>query len=176
MCCGQHVDQLDSAAGLVLPAVQRATGGRGGAGAYAGAARPASPAAGPRSPLPLPLQAARLPRPQEGARELQPTAVPRPGHEDARAADTSITRCRDNLSAHLVQELSDLAEANKGWLRVFQLPGHATELNPVEGIRSPPRRGIFDFVASSFLALERIMKRKLKKIQYRPNLTDGCLA
>jgi hypothetical protein len=28
----------------------------------------------------------------------------------------------------------------------------------------------------TFLALVRIVKRKLKKIQYRPHLIDGCLA
>ena len=35
---------------------------------------------------------------------------------------TNIAWCRDNLNVHLVQELYDFAEANKGWLRVFQSP------------------------------------------------------
>lgn len=60
---------------------------------------------------------------------------------------------------HLVQELYDFAEENKEWLRIFQL-----------------RRAMVNFVAVDLTRLVRVMKRKLKKIQYRPDLIDGCLA
>jgi hypothetical protein len=33
-----------------------------------------------------------------------------------------------------------------------------------------------NFAAASQAGLVRIIKRKLKKIQYRPHLIDGCLA
>jgi hypothetical protein len=33
-----------------------------------------------------------------------------------------------------------------------------------------------DFVVADLSGLVRIVKRKLKKIQYRPHLIDGCLA
>jgi transposase len=36
----------------------------------------------------------------------------------------------DNLNVHLVDELADFFEENKAWLRDFQLPGYAPELNP----------------------------------------------
>jgi transposase len=82
----------------------------------------------------------------------------------------------DNLSVHLVQELADFAEEHKEWLRVFQMPSYAPELNPQEGIWSLMRRAMANFVATDLTGLVRIMKRKLKKIQYRPELINGCLA
>ena len=33
-----------------------------------------------------------------------------------------------------------------------------------------------NFAAADLAGLVRIVKRKLKKIQYRPHLIDGCLA
>ncbi|WP_243766567.1 transposase [Streptomyces sp. GC420] len=89
---------------------------------------------------------------------------------------TPVVWCWDNLNRHLVRELTDFAEENKGWLRVFQMPSYAPELNPQEGIWSLLKRGIANFVATNLTGLERIVKRKLKKIQYRPELIDGCLA
>ncbi|MEU3170412.1 transposase [Streptosporangium sp. NPDC006930] len=83
--------------------------------------------------------------------------------------------CWDNLNVHLVQELDDFAEENKAWLRVVRLPTYAPELNPVEGVWSLLRRAMADFVVTDLDGLARIMKRKLKKIQFRPHLLDGCL-
>jgi transposase len=82
----------------------------------------------------------------------------------------------DNLNVHLVDELADFFEENKAWLRVFQLPGYAPELNPTEGIWSIIKRSLADFAAADLDHLVRVVKRKLKKIQYRPHLLDGCLA
>ncbi|MEV7737590.1 transposase [Streptomyces sp. NPDC088921] len=45
---------------------------------------------------------------------------------------TPVVWCWDNLSVHLVQELADFAEEHKDWLRIFQMPSYAPELNPVE--------------------------------------------
>jgi hypothetical protein len=47
---------------------------------------------------------------------------------------------------------------------------------PTEGIRSLLKRSIANFAATDLDGLVRIIKRKLKKIQYRPHLIDGCLA
>ncbi|MET8290080.1 transposase [Streptomyces sp. NPDC005132] len=81
----------------------------------------------------------------------------------------------DNLNVHLVDELADFFEENKGWLTVFQLPSYAPELNPQEGVWSLVKRGLADFAAANLDHLAQVMKRKLKKIQYRPHLIDGCL-
>lgn len=81
----------------------------------------------------------------------------------------------DNLTVHLVDELALFFVENEEWLTVFQLPSYAPELNPQEGIWSLVKRGLADFAAANLDHLARVMKRKLKKIQYRPELIDGCL-
>jgi transposase len=84
--------------------------------------------------------------------------------------------CRDNLNIHLAPELADFAEENRAWLRVCRLPAYAPGLNPAEGIWSLLKRAIANFAAADLNGLVRIVKRKLKKIQYRPHLINGCLA
>jgi transposase len=83
--------------------------------------------------------------------------------------------CWDNLNVHLAPELADFARENKEWLRVCRLPAYAPELNPAEGIWSLLKRSMANFAAAGLDGLIRIIKRKLKKIQYRPHLVDGCL-
>ena len=56
------------------------------------------------------------------------------------------------------------------------MPAYAPELNPAEGIWSLLKRSMANFAAPNLDHLIRIVKRKLKKIQYRPHLIDGCLA
>jgi transposase len=82
----------------------------------------------------------------------------------------------DNSNVHLVQELFDFAEENKQWLQIVQLPSYAPELNPQEGIWSLIRCRLADFAAADLAHLTRVVKRHLKRIQYRPGLIDGCLA
>ena len=84
--------------------------------------------------------------------------------------------CWDNLNLHLAPERAEFAAENKAWLRVFQLPACAPGLNPAAGIWSLLKRAIANFAAPNLGYLARIVKRKLKKIQYRPHLISGCLA
>ena len=84
--------------------------------------------------------------------------------------------CWDNLNIHLAPELADFAAENKEWLRIYRLPAYAPDLNPAEGIWSLLKRAMANFAAAGQAGLVRIIKRKLKKIQYRPHLIDGCLA
>jgi hypothetical protein len=42
--------------------------------------------------------------------------------------------------------------------------------------RSLLKRSMANFAAADQAGLVRIIKRKLKKIQYRPHLIDGCLS
>jgi len=53
---------------------------------------------------------------------------------------------------------------------------YAPELNPAEGVWSLLKRAIANSVVTDLRGLVRIVKRKLKKIQFRPHLIDGCLA
>ncbi|GHA03136.1 hypothetical protein GCM10010389_48190 [Streptomyces echinoruber] len=82
----------------------------------------------------------------------------------------------DNLNVHLQQEWFDFAAGHQDWLRIFHLPSYAPELNPVEHLWSLLKRHLADFAAADLAHLTRAIKRKLKKIQYRPHLIEGCLA
>ncbi|MEU6996693.1 transposase [Nonomuraea sp. NPDC046570] len=84
--------------------------------------------------------------------------------------------CWDNLNVHLAGQLSDFAAQHADWLRIVQLPTYAPELNPAEGIWSLIKRATANFAVADLTGLVRILKRKLKKIQYRPHLLNGCLA
>lgn len=44
-----------------------------------------------------------------------------------------------------------------------------------EGVWSLLTRALADFAAADLAHLTRVIKRKLKKIQYRPHLITGCL-
>ncbi|MEU1692023.1 transposase [Streptomyces hirsutus] len=88
---------------------------------------------------------------------------------------TPVVWCWDSLNVHLVKEPADFAEEHKDWLRIFQMPSYAPELSLAEGIWALLKRHLADFVAAGLAHLTRVIKRKLKKVQYRPHLIDGCL-
>jgi len=56
------------------------------------------------------------------------------------------------------------------------MSAYAPELNPAEAVWSLLKRAIANFSASDLDSLVRIVKRKLKRIQYRPHLITSCLA
>lgn len=89
---------------------------------------------------------------------------------------TPLVWCWDNLNVHLDRRLADFAAEHSSWLTVVQMPVYAPELNPVEGVWSLMKRALANFVAADLRGLVRLVKRKLKKIQFRPDLLDGCLA
>ncbi|MFJ4415125.1 transposase [Streptomyces sp. NPDC088925] len=62
------------------------------------------------------------------------------------------------------------------WLTVFQLPSYSPDLNPQEGIWSLVKRDIGNLTAADLSQITRAVKRRLKQVQYRPDLVDGCLA
>ena len=82
----------------------------------------------------------------------------------------------DNLNVHLGAELRAFTGA-QAWLRVFRLPAYAPDLNPVEGIWSVLKRGVLaNLAVAGFGHLVQVIRHGLKKIQYRPDLIEGCLA
>ncbi|MGH3399952.1 MAG: transposase [Streptosporangiaceae bacterium] len=87
-----------------------------------------------------------------------------------------VVWCWDNLNIHLAPELAEFAAQNTAWLRIYRLPAYAPDLNPAESTWSLLKRAMANFAAPNLDSLVRIIKRKLKKIQYRPHLIDGCLA
>ena len=81
----------------------------------------------------------------------------------------------DNVRLHLTAGMWEFIAANAEWLTVFQLPTYAPDLNPQEGVWSLVKRDIGNLAAVDLSQITRAVKRRLKKIQYRPDLVDGCL-
>ena len=65
--------------------------------------------------------------------------------------------------------------ANTDWLTVFQLPAYAPDLNPQESVWSLVKQDLGNLAAADLGQITRTVKRKLKMLQYRPQLLDGCL-
>ncbi|MFE7330816.1 transposase [Streptomyces sp. NPDC057565] len=90
--------------------------------------------------------------------------------------DGPIVLVWDNVRLHLTRGMRAFIDGNSDWLTVFQLHTCAPDLNPQEGIRSLVKREICNLAASDLTQVTRAVKRKLKQIQYRPDVIDGCLA
>ncbi|MCZ7458962.1 transposase [Streptomyces sp. WMMC940] len=82
----------------------------------------------------------------------------------------------DNLRMHLVEPMCEFIAAHADWLTVFQLPSYTPDLNPQESIWSLVKRDIGNPTAADLGQITRAVKRKLKMVQYRPDVIDGCLA
>jgi transposase len=82
----------------------------------------------------------------------------------------------DNVRLHLTRQLREFIAANADWLTVVQLPTHAPDLNPTEGIWSLVKRDIGNLAAADITEVTSAVKHRLKSIQYQPHLIDGCLA
>ncbi len=86
-----------------------------------------------------------------------------------------IVLCWDNLNTHLSAAMRALI-ATRGWLTVIQLPSYAPELNPVEAVWSHLKRTLTNLATRTLDGLVRLIKTRLKKMQYRPALIAGFLA
>ncbi len=82
----------------------------------------------------------------------------------------------DNVRLHLTAGMREWAAANVHWLTIFQLPAYAPDLNPQEGIWSLVKREVGNLAAADLAQITKAVKRRLKQIQYRPYIVDGCLA
>ncbi|MER5409027.1 transposase [Streptomyces sp. NPDC002769] len=82
----------------------------------------------------------------------------------------------DNVRMHLTKPLREFIDANAEWLTVAQLPTYAPDLNPTEGVRSLVKRDIGNLAAANLGEVTRAVKHRLKGLQYRPDVIDGCLA
>ena len=81
----------------------------------------------------------------------------------------------DNLNTHVSAAMAELIEA-RGWLTVCQLPPYAHELNPVEPVWSHLKRSLANLAKRNLAQLTALVKTRLKRIQYRPDLIEGFLA
>ncbi len=78
----------------------------------------------------------------------------------------------DGLNAHKSARMRALVAA-RPWLRVYQLPSYAPELNPVEKVWSSMKRSLANLPARSATTLAAAVKNRLKKMQYRQGLIDA---
>ncbi|MFD8425417.1 transposase [Streptomyces sp. NPDC059466] len=81
----------------------------------------------------------------------------------------------DKVRLHLTAGMRKFIEANAEWLTVFQLPTYAPDLNPQEGAWSLLKRDVGNLAAADLSQITRSVQRRLKQIQCRPDLVDGCL-
>jgi hypothetical protein len=82
----------------------------------------------------------------------------------------------DNARAHWVPELRKFA-ADRDWLTLVALPKYAPDVNPTESIWSLIKTGpLANLVPVGLDDLMATVRFALKRIQYRPDLVDGCLA
>ncbi len=80
----------------------------------------------------------------------------------------------DGLHAHKSPALRTAA-ARRPWLRIYQLPAYAPELNPAEKVWSTMKRSLANHCLRTGLDLLAAVKNRLKHQQYRSGLLDGYL-
>ncbi|QUQ64788.1 IS630 family transposase [Kutzneria sp. CA-103260] len=81
----------------------------------------------------------------------------------------------DNLNTHVSAAMRELVAA-RDWLHVIRLPAYAPDLNPAEHVWSHVKRGLGNLIVHGVDELVAVVKNRLKRIQYRPELIDAFLA
>jgi len=81
----------------------------------------------------------------------------------------------DNLNTHISAAIRDMIAA-RDWLHVVQLPAYAPDLNPAEAVWSHVKRSLGNLAAAGIDHLAAVVRNRLKRLQYRPELLDGFLA
>jgi hypothetical protein len=80
----------------------------------------------------------------------------------------------DNLNTHVSKAMAALVAA-RDWLKVFQLPAYASELNPVESVWALLKRSLANLLKRSLSELTALIKTRITRMQYRPALLNGFL-
>jgi hypothetical protein len=81
----------------------------------------------------------------------------------------------DNLNTHISAAMRALI-ADRDWLHVIRLPAYAPDLNPTEHVWSHLKRSLGNLAVQGIDHLAAIVKNRLKRIQYRPELADAFFA
>jgi len=84
--------------------------------------------------------------------------------------------CWDNLNTHVSAVMNEFITAHTDWLTVVRMPAYAPELNPVESVWANLKNGLGNLAVRGVDQLAAVVKNRLKRIQYRPELIDGFLA
>jgi transposase len=86
--------------------------------------------------------------------------------------DGPIVLIRDNLNTHTSHAMRALIAA-RDWPHVIRLPPYAPELNPTEHVWSHLKHSLGNLLVHDIDHLVTIVKNRLKRIQYRPELIDA---
>jgi hypothetical protein len=78
----------------------------------------------------------------------------------------------DRLSTHISKTMKALV-AERDWLTVVPLPGHAPDLNPVKGLWAHIKRSLANPAPHALSELETPLRRRLKAPQYRHSTLNG---
>lgn len=81
----------------------------------------------------------------------------------------------DNLNTHVSKLMRAFVEAHADWLTVLRLPAYASELNAVESVWAHLKRSIANNAITGIDDLLALVKNRLRRMQYRPDLLDGYL-
>jgi putative transposase len=89
--------------------------------------------------------------------------------------DKTGTAPRADFTTHVSAAMRELIAA-RDWLHVIRLPAYAPDLNPAEHVWSHVKRGLGNLIVHGIDQLVAVVKNRLKRIQYRPELIDAFLA
>jgi len=81
----------------------------------------------------------------------------------------------DNLNTHVSTRMRKFLDAHTDWLTVIRLPAYASELNAVESVWAHLKRSIANNAITGIDDLVTLVKSRLRRMQYRPDLLDGFL-
>ena len=115
-------------------------------------------------------------RPRKGQRrsfaETDYAALLDAAHQYLKASTVLIW---DNLNVHISAAMRELI-TTRDWLHVIRLPAYAPDLNPTEGVWSHVKRSLGNLAVTGVDHLAAIVRNRLKRIQYRPDLLTSFLA
>ena len=115
-------------------------------------------------------------RPRKGERrsfaETDYAALLDAAHQYLKASTVLIW---DNLNVHISAAMRELI-TTRDWLHVIRLPAYAPDLNPTEGVWSHVKRSLGNLAVTGVDHLAAIVRNRLKRIQYRPDLLTSFLA
>nr|WP_258018007.1 transposase [Streptomyces noursei] len=66
--------------------------------------------------------------------------------------------------------------AERDWLKVFLLPAHSPDLNPVEGVWGHVERSLANLAVKALDRFENIVRNRPKRLQCRPVVLNGFIA
>jgi hypothetical protein len=81
----------------------------------------------------------------------------------------------DNLNTHGSKRMQAFVTAHADWLTVVRLPAYAPNSTPPRAFGPHLKRALGNCAATGIDHLADLVKARLKRLQYRPDLLDGFL-